>query len=426
LNELADGGSEYLSRFDFNVKSLASGSATTLKVKDDFWGSTVTWWGQIYNEGGGYTTISTEENQTFEDGTTSKILPPYGAALIFGRSPGVWNLWPIPNTRGNVTLTGITTPSTGSKKTTFSTFDAVSGFEFCMHNGTGVSFSNLGSWGSAQVHTVEFEGLPGQGSVGQFMTALTLDGYINWHPQNARPPEAGFTRIWMSDGITGYSQGKLAMETGSTAGGLTVKILSDMDLSAMTSGNATSGNLPEFTGAGAEVTDSGIHTDRLDQFKAGIVGENITADVTDFTVAGLSTTQSVLMVPDADGWTVKGIATGGINRKLTIFNPSAYYFKIAHVSEECLAANRINSYTNSDYIVLPGTSLTLLYDNDGGVWRIVSEIGLKTRSGSGTPVGTALPRWECDEYYDTSGKRFWKAIGLTVNDWVEMLQAPTD
>ena len=147
MNEIADGTTQYLSRFDFCLKSLASGSPTTLKIKDGFFYDTASWTGQIYNEGGGYTTITLEDSHTFEDGTTSKVLAPYEAALLYGRSPGVWNIWPVFNTRGSITASLIKTPSMGAKKTTFETFDANAGFEASLHDGASFGFFSKGSWG---------------------------------------------------------------------------------------------------------------------------------------------------------------------------------------------------------------------------------------------------------------------------------------
>jgi hypothetical protein len=252
---------------------------------------------------------------------------------------------------------------------------------------------------------------------------MVLDGFIDIHPINYAPPDAAtYANIFIPDGVVGYVK-KLTVQQG-TGGTYERKILVDYDYSI----TPTDGNIPAFIGTGGEVEDSGVPVAPLAQFGGGIVGENLTADVNDFTVTGLASTVSLLVVPDVAGWKINGIQTGAIGRTLSIFNPTEYYFLLTHLSESCQAANRINSYTNANYVVLPGRSVTLRYDNDGGVWRIICETGDGIpQTGTVSPIGTVLPRWPGDRYIDTvMGASYEALTGSTVNDWKMMLQAPTE
>ena len=58
--------------------------------------------------------------------------------------------------------------------------------------------------------------------------------------------------------------------------------------------------------------------------------------------------------------------------------------------------------------------------NYAEVWNANTTPDGEPQQGSGTPVGSALPRNIGDEYLDTVGSVFYKADGLTNNDWVAL------
>ena len=248
------------------------------------------------------------------------------------------------------------------------------------------------------------------------MMMCFLDGYFSLHPINARPPEAGYTRIWISDGIAGYPQAKIAVQSGHTGVDLTTKIIADVDLDI----TPVNGNIPNFIGAGAEMEDSGVSIASLKPIGGSIVGANITADVNDLFVPGLDGTQLVLLDPDADGWKIGGIQTGAAGRKLTIFNPSgSYYMLLEHDGAGSTPGNRIYTYTGMNYRIEKGCSVTLAYDDSAGAWRIISETGDADRwtKGSGNPSHT--PRLSPSFHEDTdTGNSF---VYTTLQGWKMIL-----
>jgi hypothetical protein len=222
---------------------------------------------------------------------------------------------------------------------------------------------------------------------------------------------AGFGTIETANTITGTTiNGTTGINTGASAG--TQRIDASGNLVNIGNLTATAGITIQSTGAGSDVTLSAVDqiilnagstielqdntniTGNLAVSGNTTLGDGVTdtTDITgslatkrgaDYTTAGSANDVNFggasLVRLDTSGaaQTITGIASGRDGLILTLVNADASAnVTLSNNSGSSSAGNKIVTGTGADVVMPAGSSVTLIYDSNDGVWRVISGVAL--------------------------------------------------